>query len=110
MGVFGAVGGLLGWGVGILFNLRPSPQQEARNLITAYEQIEQQKDDKLAEADMVEKQMTPDKQQALEADKKNIIELADRQVRGVKRDGRGNSFFELYIRHREGEVSDDEFT
>src|SRR5881227_1031709 len=48
MGLFGAVGGLVGWGFGILFHLRPNPQQEARTLIAAYEQVEQQQAEKLA--------------------------------------------------------------
>ncbi|HEX3355364.1 MAG TPA: FHA domain-containing protein [Tepidisphaeraceae bacterium] len=109
MGLFGALGGLLGWGFGILFNLRPNPQQEARTLIAAYEQIEQQRADKLAEVDMVERQAPDNKKADLESDKQNITTLAEKQLRGVKRDGRGNDFFDLYLRHHTGELDDKQY-
>src|SRR4051794_34532232 len=40
MAAFGALGGLLGWGFGIVLHLRPDAKLDARNLIANYQQIE----------------------------------------------------------------------
>ena len=39
LSLFGALGGLLGWGFGEIFNFRPDPQREAATLIGDYQQI-----------------------------------------------------------------------
>src|SRR3954466_137583 len=57
MGLFGALGGLLGWGFGILLHLRPNPQAEARALIANYEQFEKQAADGLTSSKLVEQQL-----------------------------------------------------
>lgn len=86
MGLFGALGGLLGWGFGILLHLRPNAQQESRALVTSYEQFERQAKDGLA---------TP--------------QLLEAQLRGLRRDGRDNDYFQLYLRHRRNDVTDKQF-
>src|SRR5438105_5108754 len=86
MGLFGAIGGMLGWGFGILLHLRPNAQQEARALIGSYESFERQAENGLT---------TP--------------QLLDAQLRGLRRDGRDNDYFQLYLKHRKGELSDERF-
>src|SRR5256885_5429448 len=86
MGVFGALGGLLGWGFGILLHLRPNAQHEARTLIGSYEQFERQAQNGLT---------TP--------------QLLEAQLRGLRRDGRDNEYFQLYVKHHSGELSDEKF-
>jgi type III secretion system (T3SS) inner membrane Yop/YscD-like protein len=86
MGLFGAIGGIVGWGFGILLHLRPNAQQEARNLITSYESFERQAQNGLT---------TP--------------QLLDAQLRGLRRDGRENDYFQLYLKHHTGQLSDDAF-
>src|SRR3954469_2986265 len=70
MGLFGALGGLVGWGFGILLHPRPTAPREARSLIGTYEQCERQAADGLA---------TP--------------QLLEAQLRGLSRDGRENEYF-----------------
>src|SRR5438045_7254098 len=86
MGLFGALGGLVGWGFGILLHLRPNAQQEARNLISSYEQFEHQAADGLA---------TP--------------QLLEAQLRGLSRDGRENEYFQLYLKHRKSQISEEQY-
>src|SRR3954469_1587935 len=57
MGLFGALGGLLGWGFGILLHLRPNAQQESRMLTGSYEQFERQARDGLATPALLEAQL-----------------------------------------------------
>src|SRR5205814_7085296 len=86
MGLFGALGGLVGWGFGILLHLRPNAQQEARTLVGSYEQFERQAADGLA---------TP--------------QLLEAQLRGLRRDGRDNEYFQLYLKHRQHNMSDEQY-
>ena len=109
MGLFGALGGLLGWGFGIVLNMRPNPQQEARTFIASYEQIEQQAAEKISQIQLLQSQLPPAKQQELESEKANITSLSETQKHGLKRDGRDNDFFQLYLAHRGGQLTDEQY-
>src|SRR4051812_46749807 len=110
MGLFGALGGLVGWGFGILLHLRPNPQQEARTLIGSWEQFEKQRAQKIADIEMVQKQMDPAKRAALDPEKAVANDLAEKQKRGLMRDGHDNDYFKLYVKHEAGELDDQRFT
>jgi hypothetical protein len=86
MSLFGAIGGLLGWGFGILLHLRPNAQQEARALISDYEKFEHKAELGLTTSDLLQA-----------------------QLRGLSMNGRDNDYFQLYLKHRKGEISDERF-
>ena len=66
-GLFGALGGLIGWGFGILLHRRPNAQQEARTLIANYEQIERQRNELIAGLDLMASKLTGLKKAEVEA-------------------------------------------
>ena len=109
MGLFGALGGLLGWGFGILFNLAPTPNKKPAPSSPPTSKSNSTGPDKLADLDMVEKQAPDNKKAELESDKQNTRRWLEKQLRGVKRDGRGNDFFELYLRHHTGDMDDKQY-
>jgi hypothetical protein len=86
MGLFGTLGGLIGWGCGIVLHLRPNAQVESRNLINNYETFERQALDGL---------VTP--------------ELLESQLKGLRREGRENDYFKAYLQHRKAELDDKQY-
>lgn len=73
MGLFGLLGGLLGWGFGILLHLRPNARAEARNLIAGFQEID---------ARVSDTSMTPAE--------------AVRARKTLDREGRDNPYYQLF--------------
>ena len=73
MAFFGLVGGLLGWGLGAIMHFRPNAALEARELIAAYQEIER------FAAEM------------------HVGEQAERSLAELRRTGRDNPYFAVYV-------------
>ena len=108
MGLFGAIGGLLGWGCGIVL-YRPNAQAEARDRIAQYEQIEKTGQQQISDLDRLEQQVEAKKVAEIRQQKANIASQLERQMRGIKRDGRDNEYFQLYIKNHEGSLTDKQY-
>ncbi|MGN6504237.1 MAG: FHA domain-containing protein [Tepidisphaeraceae bacterium] len=74
LSLFGALGGLVGWGFGEILNYRPNLQREANVLISQYDEIVKQQTKIQASSDELTKALKP-----------------------VVRAGQNNPYFEIYI-------------
>ncbi|MBC7782352.1 MAG: FHA domain-containing protein [Burkholderiales bacterium] len=74
LSVFGAIGGLLGWGFGEILNYRPDEQAAAIRLIKDYEEI-------------------LESQQKVRATQRET----DTATRSILREGKDNSYFKIYL-------------
>ena len=109
MSLFGALGGLFGWAFGIML-YRPNAQAEGRNQIAQYEQIQHTGDEQMTDLGRLEQQVTGSKLAEVKAQENAIASQLERQLRGVKRDGRDNEYFQLYLKHRDGALTDKQYT
>ncbi len=109
MSLFGALGGLFGWAFGIML-YRPNAQAEGRDQIAQYEQIQHTGDEQMTDLGRLEQQVTGSKLAEVKAQENAIASQLERQLRGVKRDGRDNEYFQLYLKHRDGVLTDKQYT
>jgi hypothetical protein len=74
LGLFGLIGGLAGWLIGQIMHLRPDLRSEARDLIAAVQELQQQSNRGSVAA-----------------------AIAKESMRGIIRDGKSNPYFMLYV-------------
>ena len=108
MGLFGAIGGLVGWGFGIVL-YRPNAEADARDRITQFEQMQQTGQEQLSDLGRLEQQVSGAKLADIKAQEATIAAQIDRQTRGIKRDGRDNEYFQLYLKHEDGSMPDKQY-